>query len=313
MAGPWFCIWLESRGRRDDDPLARRLDLLIARWSLVAFFLGAGLGMALLGVSWLMGRADYFAAVRMVPTDRLVYTLCELVFYYFCMVAYCRLAGRRIGSPSPRHPWTSQLLAIAAASNLMYHFPALFTMLTVLSHRPEWWHQTLDRSLYHELLTDPEVVSRVAHVWLAAIATVAVVVMLLATSVPQDQRPRGTRLAASAAFGAFVASVLQIPVGLWLASALPESHDVPLWQADGYALALLAVAVGLTLLLCRQIAEVAFAGGDHAEARRAIVTLAVIVLLMCGAEQRLADLPVDAAARRTVSTGPEPSPQISRR
>ena len=81
------------------------------------------------------------------------------------------------------------LLALLAATDLMYHFPPLFAMLALLDRRTELAGQTLTSSLYRTLLVDPQVMAMVAHVWLAAIAVTGILVMRLAaaTRQPSDQ------------------------------------------------------------------------------------------------------------------------------
>ncbi len=187
------------------------------RWSLAGFGLGVLLGAMLLGLLWLSDAGPYFAAVRTLPADRLAFAGSELLFYVICQGVYCRLARRRQAGRQPSRRGLGRVLALAAASNLMYHFPALFSMLAVISNRPELWGRTLDRGLYHSLLIDPEVISRVLHVWLAALATAGVAVMLLASRLanPSDG-PAASPLAAAGARWALVASLAQLPVGLWV-------------------------------------------------------------------------------------------------
>src|SRR5258708_4622590 len=91
MIAPLACIWLGSRQSRHGDTLAGALQLRLARQSLAALAVGIGLGTAQVGLLWLAGDRDFFAAVGRVPAGRLWFTLAELVFYAVCMAAYLRL------------------------------------------------------------------------------------------------------------------------------------------------------------------------------------------------------------------------------
>ena len=50
-------------------------------------------------------------------------------------------------------------------------------MLNLLADRPSLFGQRLDSPLYRSLMVDPEVLGMTAHVYLAAIAVTAVLVM----------------------------------------------------------------------------------------------------------------------------------------
>jgi hypothetical protein len=303
MAGPLLCIWLEWRDAKRDDPLARRIDLALARWSLAAFGLGILIGVALLGLLWLSDNEPYFAAVRTLPADRLAFTGGELLFYLVCQGVYCRLARRRLEGRQPSRRGLSRVLAIAAASNLMYHFPALFSMLAVISNRPELWDRTLDRPLYRALLIEPEVVSRVLHVWLAAIATAGAAVMLLASRLADPSHgPSASPLAAAGARWALIASLAQLPVGLWVLFELRGPAAAPLWNGDIAVLLLVGGGILLAMLLLQQLAGLSLGDCTPKNVRRSAITTAAVVLLMCGAVdrmQRLAMLEMRNAERGT--------------
>lgn len=329
MAGPLLCVWLEWRGARRSDEAARRLELSLARWSLAAFVAGVLLGAVLLGLLWVGEAAAYFAAIRTLPADRLGFAAGELLFYLACQGCYCRLARRRWLAATPA--WStaaamsndgrlttgpprrglSRLLGLAAASNLMYHFPALFAMLAVIRSRPELWDRTLDRGLYHALLFDPQVFSRMLHVWLAAVATAGLVLMWraarltavseLSPGTPEQAAPAGDtsterRVAATGACGALAATLAQMPVGLWVLFELPGPAAAPLWDGDVLVLAMLAGAVALSMWLLQQLAGAALGDCQLAAVHRCLWTTAAVVLLMCGVVERLQRLtaPVDS-------------------
>lgn len=320
MAGPLLCVWLEWRSVRRVDPVSRRLEWSLARWSLWAFVAGTALAGALLGLLWLVGSSSYFAALETLPADRLGFAAAELVFYLVCQGWYCLLARRRwlaLSSPesasgvSPPRRVLSRVLALAAASNLMYHFPALFAMIAIIRARPELWDQTLDRALYRSLLLNPEILSRIAHVWLAGLATAGVALMWLAArsavssaaaeSTANPEQPpsdagASARVAATGARVALAATLAQMPVGLWVLFELPGPAAAVLWNGDVPGLAMLAGGVALSMVLLQQLGGAAFGDVEAAAAQRCGWTMAAVVLLMCGTVDRLQRLAAEGAA-----------------
>ncbi len=287
MAGPLLCIWLDVKSGRDRVAPAAKVQRRLASWSLAALVAGALLGGLLLGLVWFSGELAYKAAFAMIPRDRLTYAGLELVFSLVLIAAYRQLAGN-----APRLAWLARVLAVASAANLMMHFPPLFAMVGVISHRPELWSGTLDRALYHSLLVDPEVISRVMHVWLAALATAGISVMWLAErranegDAAPDANHGGFRaLLAGGAMWALLASLSQVPVGLWLLVITPTGAGTT-WSGDFLGLALVGAGVLVALRLMHVLAAAALGSRpERPVARKAVVLLALTVLLMCAASR----------------------------
>src|SRR5690606_26500040 len=144
----------------------------------------------------------YFRALSALPIDRLWFAGAEFLFGAVCLALYAGLWRRwRRG-----RLW-HRLLAVAGATNLMMHFPALFTIVSLISMQPGLAAGGLDRAEFRRLLVDGQVVSRVAHVWLAAVAVTGLTVVWLAlrgsaalseaqlTDNPDDGGQSGVRLA----------------------------------------------------------------------------------------------------------------------
>ena len=136
--------------------------------------------LTLVGLMWFAGDRPYFAALGRIPVAQLWFALGELAFYFACLFGYRRL------SASGRRPSVAVLLAIAGASNLMLHFPPLFAVVSTMSTRP-LPDSTLERADWYRWLVDPEVVSRVVHVWLASFAATGLVVMWRALEKRADE------------------------------------------------------------------------------------------------------------------------------
>ena len=140
----------------------------------MALVAGSVLGGVLLAARW--GADDgYFRALAVVPRNRLWFAAAELVFSLVLLAVYVGLWDRwRKG-----RIW-HRLLGLAAATNLLAHFPALFVIVSVLDARRPFPVEPLDRAGYQHLLVDGEVLSRVVHLWMAAGAVTGMFVVLLA-------------------------------------------------------------------------------------------------------------------------------------
>jgi len=290
MAGPLACLGLEWRARRNNDTASQNMARLLGRHCLLAFALGVGLGIVLLGLIWLMPGQRYFAALGTIPASRLWFGLGELVFYLGCMAGYLLLAERRGGWSVVR--W---LLAIFAATNLMLHFPPLFAIISTLASRGSSPLAVLDRTAYYQLLLDPEVMSRVVHVWLASLAVTGALVMGLAArgarradaSLPEsDSIDPNSALAVWGARLAVVPTVLQLAVGTWVLVKLPTATRETMLGSDLVATALFMVALISAVRMMHQLAAVALGDTERRQVTGAVWSMALVVVVMVAAWTR---------------------------
>jgi hypothetical protein len=286
MAGPLVCVWLEWRETRHADELAGRAGLSLAGIASAALAVGIVTGGLLLAIRWWLDDHTYFSAVAAIPRDRLWFALGELLFYFGCMAAY-----RALWQRWRRWRLAHRLLAIAAASNLLLHFPALFAIVTVLTTRADRLGVSLDRSGYQRMLLDPEVLSRVAHVWLAAFAVSGATLMYLGLRIDRagQHDPSRNRLIKAGALVALVPTLLQIPSGLWLALEMPEPARDPLLGGDWVATGLFATSFLLTLQLMHSLAGIAMGNCEPRQIRNSIAIMVLVVLLMVGTRGRAQD------------------------
>jgi hypothetical protein len=287
MAGPLACIWLERQSARAADLAADNLARGLARLAIGALVGGSFLGAILLATRWAIGDHAYFRAVAMIPTSRLWFGLAELLFYLACMLAYVGLWNRL-------RAWRllHRMLALAASSNLLLHFPALFVIISVLSRRGTLASETLDRAGYWQLLLDGEVASRVVHVWLSSLAVTGVVLMALAlrSKLASDAVAARQGLIQRGAWLALIATLLQLPVGMWVTLEMPESARDSLFGGDLLASSLFGLSLLLVLLLAHTLAATALGDTQPGYVRRSIAVAAMIVLLMVGTRWRTHEL-----------------------
>ncbi len=292
MAGPLYCVWLDWRHRRRGDAAADVAGLALARLTNWALTGGIVLGFVLLAARWHSGEGRYATALAAIPRSRLWFGGAELLFFFACMGLYVAF-WNRWRRWRPLHA----LLAVAAATNLLLHFPALFAIISILETRPEMIGQTLDRAGYQRMLLDGEVMARVFHVWFSSAAVSGVVLMQLGLRLRREEalQSGAAWLIRWGAVAALAATALQIPSGFWLTLKLPESARTPLLGGDLLATALFGLSVVVALALMHLLAGVALGNDSPREIRRALVALAALVILMVGTRCR-----IDARARRVM-------------
>ncbi len=233
-------------------------------------------GGVLLGLRYWLDDRAYLAALAAIPPSRLWFGGAELLFSLAVMVAYRALWDRRA-----RWRYVHPVLALAAGTNLLVHFPALFVIVAVLAERGVAGVAPLDSAEYRRLLVDGEVVARVIHVWLAAAAVTAVAVVALARRVADEgDSENRQRIARRAGLVAASAVILEIPSGLYVAWQMSETAQRMLFGGDPLAAGLLVASIALAFWLLHVLGAVALGDSDPTQFRRAVVLLLLLVLCM---------------------------------
>jgi hypothetical protein len=271
-AGPLAGAWLRRLSRRADDAnsgLLERGAQATFRWSLLGLAIGAITGGAML----LAPSEGMRAALRRFPADAYWFAGAEVLFSAACTFGCCKLSRR------PKLTW---LLAIVAATNLLYHFPPLMAVLGELAADPHWAEdEVLHRKALLSLWIRPEVLSLWAHFALASIAvgfTSALAVCHRAVRNETEKiDDRTTRRLAGCALGA---TALQIPVGIWLLLASDEASQQAMMGESWVATIGLAGGVWAALGVMQSLAAIAWGGSDRRQVNRACVLLAITVALM---------------------------------
>ena len=303
MIGPLASAWFDWRGTRRSQPELVELGRRLAAWSLGSLVVGGVLGGALLALRFLDDER-YFRALGAIPSDRLWFAGAEFVFSLLTLGLYVGLWRRwRKGRLGHR------LLAVAASSNLMMHFPALFAVISIVSTRAAWAGRTIDRAEFRKLLIDGEVLSRVVHVWLAAVAVTGVAVVWLALRTERGQEDRRELFVRTGARLALAGIMLQFPAGLWVTLAMPESARAPLLGGDAGATLFFLASVMLAMVLMHLLSALALSEPIARQAWRASVVLIALILLMVGMRVRLdrnllTPRPAPAAGEQTPARQP---------
>jgi hypothetical protein len=286
-AAPLVAVGLEWRERRTGDPRLAWAAGRLAIGSLWALAAGAALGIAIAGLWWLRLGPGYTSALRRLPTERYVYAALELAFYVLCVGTYAGLLPSGRGRAALRR-WLCRALAVAATTNVLYHFPPLFAVLAGLRLDPTG--PTLTAAELKGLRLDPLVLALMVHHALAALAIAGVGLMLLATRLPaalaDGEQPPSTELLRIGAWTALVPTLLEWVAGVVVLAQLSPSAREVLLGGDVGATALFALALLTSFALLHVLAAAAVGPADSRTALRAAGLLTLVVVLMVGTLQR---------------------------
>ena len=278
--GPLLAIWLDMRSLRRDQPEVAGIGRLVGWVSLGAFGLGILLGLAQGGLIWLEGDKAYFTALSYVWDSKVIYVLWEIGFSAVCLaiyVAWWQYGQRAAG-------WqriVSRLLALLAATNLLYHFPPLFTIVGMMARGEVTVDPPVDSGEFRSLLFQSEVIWFTLHFWFASFAVSGLLTGMLCLKRLPDKQREST--AGAAFIIALVATLLQIPVGFMLTTSLNSGQQSRLMGGDPLCTAFFAIGVGMALWLMNLLAGLAFFEREAKKAHQAAMVLGGTILLMTAA------------------------------
>lgn len=248
--------------------------------SLAALIVGIILGGALLVVP----SPGVRAALARFPASLYWFAGTELLFSAICMSLLLALQRRKV--VGPRGAWA---LAFMTSLNLLYHFPPLMAVFGELAANPAWAPAgQIDHAAMLRLWARPEILALWAHFTLAAIATAAVYALWILhrrpapplTASQNDAGPdrRSRRLATAA----LAATLLQIPVGVWLVVVSADSVRSSILGGSLAPSFLFLSGMVATFVLLQSLVQLACGDQTLAATRRAAWLLVAIVVLMTG-------------------------------
>ncbi len=295
--GPLLCVpleWREARGDGASGRAGRYLQTaalaLLAAGTVVGLFVGALL--------WDDAMRD--VVVRQLAS-KVFFGVWELVFSAACMaghVIWWKLAPR----PAVWHRAIRTLLPLAAGTNLLYHFPFLFVVLSRQVAAGSGG-EAIDATAFRHLMMEGEVLSRTMHFWLAALAAGGIMLLPWAwrelkrrgagqsagESADKNAGERAKQNAGVARFGARVALVavlLQFPVGIWIAAELAPDVQGRVLGGDLVATGLLGAAVLGVLAWLHPLAALSLGDVRPVNMAGAVAGLVVVMLLMTAVLER---------------------------
>ena len=160
-AGPLLSIRFLFPGKHGDVALFDREGRWLAYYSTLAIIPAAITGI-LLGLV-LVRQRDY-SAVMTSLAGKLWWSGWELGFYVICMIAY--LVWWQRGDPMRFAKRFGLLfLALLAGTNLLYHFPILFVVISQFSPGSHEHPTFISAAEFRQRMLQPEYMSRTVHFW----------------------------------------------------------------------------------------------------------------------------------------------------
>jgi hypothetical protein len=270
-AAPLFCIGLQWQAQAASE-IRRRLFLRLAWSAVLALFVGMITGGGLL----LFVPDDGLSlALRRFPAEAYWFAAAELLFSLVCLLALA--VGRRyLGK------WWLALLAVAAATNLLYHFPPLMAVIGRIAAYAQWSSEPLiTRPILLHLMARGEVLALTFHFGLSSFAVSAILLLYYLSHIHSNDAPgEWQSIARRSAVIALAATLLQIPIGIWLLANLTDSARSALLGGAVASSLAFVIALLLSIMLLQRLVAVALGETDGKNLRWVGVLLCGVILMM---------------------------------
>ena len=289
-AAPIFCIYLERRASRSDD-FANRLGIQIAKAAVAMLVLGSMLGLTIGLLGWFQGRTLY---VEVLPrfSWKIYWGITEIFFSLICMGIYIAMWRRTV--LERRRVFVHRTLAILAASNLLYHFPPLFGVMTYVAENANHFEDSISISVFRGLAYSQNVLPMTVHFFLAAFSVSGIFVMARANALKSngeaDEESRRS-IYRGAARVALAATALQVIVGTWVLVSTDPWQQHQLLGGNLFATAALLTSVLLTFGLGHLLGTASIGSPDANTVRGLVSIVVLIVFLMTWAQRESRQAP----------------------
>jgi len=306
-AGPLVCIWLDWRGGRG-DALAAKVGSYLCWKSLALLLVGSALGLLLGFLHW---DDAYREVIRKFPS-RIFFGVWELIFSLVLIV----VAGLlwRFAPKASAARWTRAMLFFLTGTNLLYHFPFLFSIISRVHSGATRPDGIVDASGFRRLMIEDSVFPQAVHFAFASFAVVGITMIGYALRLDRARRrgtqvvpvdavrpeprekmenayepaddegddaeigPDSQRVAAWGARLALIATLFQIPVGMWLVVKLSPASQARVLGADPIATGLLGMSMLLSLGLLHHLSALSL---GVPRKRNMVMVMAMMVTLIC--------------------------------
>ena len=250
-AGPLLAVWMDWKSYRGCDD-SSRAGRVLTLWSLITLMLGILLGLTL---GWMLWTETYAAVIRRI-WYKVHFGIWEVVFS-LALALLCLWLWKPTGVPSGKKRTFRSLCAALSATNLLYHFPPLMYVISQMVRNGQTTGEPIDAALFRQKLVDVHLAAHTTHFWLASVAVSGLVPIL-----DYWHRTRNTTVSSHAALSsgriALAASVLQIPVGIWVLATSPTMMGARLLGGQVPASLAFGGAVLMALSMMHRLANIAF-------------------------------------------------------
>ncbi len=281
--GPLVAAWLDWRAARRGDQAAAKAAVALARWSLAGLAFGAGLGLL---VGWTRWDENYRSLWLGPLSYKLHWAGMEAIFSLLLMLGWWLwLPGKAGGS---RWAMSARcLLAVLAATNLLYHFPILFSVAAHLIDAGQTSGSRIGGAEFRRLMIAGAAPALAIHVVLASLAVSGIVLLGLALrSQRRGDNAEAAKLSQWGGRWALVPSLLQLPVGLWTLAFLPAAAQSQIMGESTLGTLLLVAALGAALWLVNELVHISLGETNRPLLVRAMTAMLLTVTLMTAMQQQ---------------------------
>ncbi|MBC8356518.1 MAG: hypothetical protein H8E66_31440 [Planctomycetes bacterium] len=279
--------------------MARRAAKFLAWKSLVLLVVGVVFGLLTAGFLW----NDAYHDVMHVFMYKIKWGAWELLFSLVLMSLYAFLLFR--GAPKSLVGRVGRAsIAILTGTNMLYHFPVLFIVISEVAGGYLEVPGQVDAAIFRSLMMESSVLARSVHFWFASFAVTGASLMGYGKWLlrKEDQQETGARIAIWGARIALVPTLLQILVGVWVLSVLPAPMQQRLMGGDMLAVIAFALSIVGALWLMQQLAAVAFGDTQPRTLKMAIHLMYAVVILMTFTTRLASARPLTSVPATTLET-----------
>lgn len=280
--GPLVAAWLDWRGVRGDSEAAAAARYLAA-WSLGGLLAGALLGLLIGGLQW---TAEYRSLWLGPLSYKLWGAIIEAAFSLLLMLGWWLWLPRAAGGAR----WaaiTRGVIALLSSTNLLYHFPVLFSVAARLYDQGQTSGAVIRGAAFRRLVVMGETPALAMHVTLASIATAGVLLLGLALRKQRGGDAAGAaKIAITGGRWALAPTLAQLPVGLWTLAALPAAAQSQIMGDNAAGLLLLVGSLAAAFWLTRELVSIALGETARPLLIRAMAALLATVVLMTALQRQ---------------------------
>lgn len=286
-AAPIVCCLLpKGQNLPHSDQAGRRL----AKHAAVGLIVGVAIGLLLGWLAMQIHQRDYFPVLSRFY-NRVWWGGWELLFSLAILLAVWLPWDYWVATKTRKI--VQGLLAIIAATNLLYHFPPLLTVMAdnLLNEglRDTAAIERITSAEFRGLIAQPLVIAKSLHFVFAAVAVSGAWLMLLSPS----SRNSGDDPARRGALIALAAMVVQMLLGMWIVVQVPPAEQSALIGGDPVASLMLLMSVVFSLGAMNQLGSVAMDATQEmtrSQIRSAAIGVLVIATIMIGVASRMSGL-----------------------
>ncbi len=271
-AGPLICVWLN---RKASPAAAKQCALKLAWASYWALVVGILFGITLGTLAWFTGDRKLVETLPLFRS-KVNWGMAELGCSLVWTLGYWAWMKWRppVGVLAR---WAHAGLAALTATNLLYHFPPLMTVMSKVASGELEVTSHVDSAAFRGLIYSPNVMAHTLHIWLASFAVTGVYLFWLARKLenPQPVFVTGARIA-------LLATVAQLGSGLWLLVVIPPQKQSLLLGGNLLATGLLLLSMLAAFQLLQLLATLALGDFEEGLPKRIFQMMVVTVVLMSG-------------------------------